>query len=277
MLNNLLLDRIINNALEEDIFRGDLTSMLTIRRDSRSKALVKVKSPGVICGLEVAKRVFELVDPTMIFTQTVEEGSQVKAGDIAAKLEGATETLLAGERTALNFLQRMSGIATVTRAFCDRINGTKAKIIDTRKTVPGLRLLDKYSVVGGGGTNHRYGLSDGILIKDNHIKAAGGIANAMKAVKGKVPHTLKVEIEVSSLEELSEALEAGADIIMLDNMTIAEMNNAVQLVGGRAVIEASGNVSLENVYEIAATGVDLISVGALTHSVKAMDISMKIE
>jgi len=277
MLNQRMLDKIICNALEEDVFRGDLTSEMTIPEENMSRAIIKVKAPGIICGLEVVKRVFEIVDPSIVFIQVIEEGGQVEVGDIAAKLEGNTKSLLTGERTALNFLQRMSGIATLTRLFCDKTKGTKARIVDTRKTAPGLRLLDKYAVVCGGGTNHRYCLADGILIKDNHIKAAGGIKDALKAVKGKVPHTLKIEIETSTLSEVREAIEEGADIIMLDNMTVDEMKEAVRLINGKAIVEASGNVSIENVNQIAFAGVDVISIGALTHSVEAMDISMKIE
>ena len=277
MLNQRMLDKIICNALEEDVFRGDLTTEMTIPEENMSRAIIKVKAPGIICGLEVVKRVFEIVDPSIVFIQVIEEGGQVEVGDIAAKLEGNTKSLLTGERTALNFLQRMSGIATLTRLFCDKTKGTKARIVDTRKTAPGLRLLDKYAVVCGGGTNHRYCLADGILIKDNHIKAAGGIKDALKAVKGKVPHTLKIEIETSTLSEVREAIEEGADIIMLDNMTVDEMKEAVRLINGKAIVEASGNVSIENVNQIAFAGVDVISIGALTHSVEAMDISMKIE
>ena len=277
MLNQRMLDKIICNALEEDVFRGDLTSEMTIPEENMSRAIIKVKAPGIICGLEVVKRVFEIVDPSIVFIQVIEEGGQVEVGDIAAKLEGNTKSLLTGERTALNFLQRMSGIATLTRLFCDKTKGTKARIVDTRKTAPGLRLLDKYAVVCGGGTNHRYCLADGILIKDNHIEAAGGIKDALKAVKGKVPHTLKIEIETSTLSEVREAIEEGADIIMLDNMTVDEMKEAVRLINGKAIVEASGNVSIENVNQIAFAGVDVISIGALTHSVEAMDISMKIE
>lgn len=276
MLNHLILDKIIRSALEEDIFRGDLTSDLTIPQQHESKAVIRAKAPGIVCGLMVAERVFTLIDPSIDFKQTVEEGSQVKAGDIVAEISGPTRALLAGERTALNFMQRMSGIATITRAFCDKVVGTNAKIVDTRKTAPGLRLLDKYSIICGGGTNHRYCLADGILIKDNHIRAAGGIKEALRTVKRKVPHTIKVEIETTSLSEVKEVLEEGADIIMLDNMDIAEMVEAVKLINGRALVEASGNVSLDNVSQIAMTGVDLISIGALTHSVRALDISMKI-
>lgn len=276
MLNYFILDKIIQNALEEDIFKGDITSEYIIPKDSISKAIIKVNEAGIICGLEVAKRVFSILDSTIIFKQELKDGDSVGPGDIVANLEGSTRTLLAGERTALNFLQRMSGIATLTHSFCQKVQGTSAKIVDTRKTAPGLRLLDKYSVACGGGVNHRYCLSDGILIKDNHIKAAGGIKNALKAVKAIAPHTLKIEIEVSNLIQIKEALEEGVDIIMLDNMSIEEIKEAVKLIGNKAIIEVSGNVTLENVCEIAATGVNLISIGSLTHSVKALDISMKL-
>jgi len=275
-MNKLVLDRIIKSALEEDVINTDLTSAHTIPQESRSKAVIKVKSAGIICGLDVAKRVLEIIDSNVKFIKILNDGHHVSSGDIAAELEGNTISLLVGERTALNFMQRMSGIATLTGEFCERVKGTRARIADTRKTAPGLRIIDKYSVECGGGTNHRYCLSDGILIKDNHIKAAGGIKNALCAVKGKIPHTLKIEIEVSNIDEAREALDGGADIIMLDNMVTKEMKKAVEMINGRALVEASGNVSLDTIKGIAETGVDIISIGLLTHSVKAMDISMKI-
>ncbi|MGE5474357.1 MAG: carboxylating nicotinate-nucleotide diphosphorylase [Ignavibacteriales bacterium] len=275
-MNNLLLDNIIKTALEEDIINVDITSDYTIPKKNNSKAVVKVKSKGIICGLDVAKRVFEIIDANVIFVKKLEDGDEVKAGDIAAEIEGNTRSLLFGERTALNFMQRMSGIATLTNEFCEIIKGTKARIADTRKTAPGLRLIDKYSVECGGGTNHRHSLSDGVLIKDNHIKAAGGIKKALNAVKGKIPHTIKVEVEVSNMDEVKEAVEFGADIIMLDNMNTEDMKRAVAIIDGRALVEASGGVSMDTIRGIAETGVNIISVGALTHSVKAMDISMKI-
>lgn len=275
-MNNLLLDNIIKTALEEDIINVDITSDYTIPKKNNSKAVVKVKSKGIICGLDVAKRVFEIIDANVIFVKKLEDGDEVKAGDIAAEIEGNTRSLLFGERTALNFMQRMSGIATLTNEFCEIIKGTKARIADTRKTAPGLRLIDKYSVECGGGTNHRHSLSDGVLIKDNHIKAAGGIKKALNAVKGKIPHTIKVEVEVSNMDEVKEAVEFGADIIMLDNMNTEDMKRAVAIIAGRALVEASGGVSMDTIRGIAETGVNIISVGALTHSVKAMDISMKI-
>jgi len=201
----------------------------------------------------------------------------VKNGGILAEISGNLGGILTAERVALNFFQRMCGIATLTKRYVDEIKGTRAKILDTRKTAPGLRYLDKYAVVVGGGTNHRHGLYDGVLIKDNHIAAAGGISNALARVRGRLPHTLKVEIEVKNLQELDEALASGADVIMLDNMTVENMRKAVAIAGGKVPLEASGNVTLENVREIAETGVDFISVGALTHSVQASDISLKIE
>lgn len=275
-MNRIKLDQIIKTALEEDIYGGDLTSEFTISRQSVSKAVIKIKSAGILCGVDVAKRVLEIIDNEITFDIKIHDATEVKAGDIAVELYGNTRNILYGERTALNFLQRMSGIATMTNLFCQEIEGTGAKIVDTRKTTPGLRMLDKYAVICGGGTNHRYCLSDGILIKDNHIKAVGGVKNALRAVKGKTPHTIKIEVEVFDLLQLREVLDEGADIIMLDNMNAEEMKEAVRIVNGRALIEASGGINLDNVRAVASTGVDLISIGALTHSVKAMDISMKI-
>ncbi|MGE5327953.1 MAG: carboxylating nicotinate-nucleotide diphosphorylase [Deltaproteobacteria bacterium] len=275
-MNKVILDKIIKNALEEDVLNYDITSEHTIPESDTGRAIVKVKANGIICGLDVAKRVFEIIDPNIKFLKKFNDGDKVKMKYVAVEIEGNTRNLLLGERTALNFMQRMSGIATLTSEFCEIIKGTNARIADTRKTAPGLRLIDKYSVECGGGTNHRYCLSDGVLIKDNHIKAAGGIKNALNSVKGKIPHTIKIEIEVSNIDEAKEALEYGADIIMLDNMGIDEMKEAVKMINGRALVEASGGVSLSTVRSIAEAGVDIISIGALTHSVKAMDISMKI-
>lgn len=276
-MNYLILDKIIKNALEEDIFSGDITSELTIPQESIGKAFIKAKQGGIVCGFFVAKRLLEIVDSSIKFNQLVNEGAAVKNGDIVARMEGPIRSLLTAERTLLNFMQRMSGIATLTKEFSDKVKGTNAKIVDTRKTVPGLRILDKYSVTCGGGTNHRFCLADGILIKDNHIKAAGGVKKAILSIKDRVPHTIKVEVETSNIDEVMEALGAKADIIMLDNMSVEEMTKAVKVIGGRALVEASGNVNLETVTEIAETGVDIISIGALTHSVKAFDLSMKIE
>ncbi len=284
MLNWLIVDKIIKNALEEDMPYGDITTDLIISSVHGSKNPVNnaraefiVKEDGVIAGLDVAARVFELLDGEVLFTRLAKDGSYVQKGTVIAEITGHTATLLKGERTALNILQRMSGIATKTREFCKRVEGTGVQVADTRKTTPGMRMLEKYAVRMGGGSNHRYSLSDGVLIKDNHIKAAGSIKEAVKRVRKSIPHTIKIEVETETLEQVKEALEAGADIIMLDNMDIETMKKAVDITGGKAVIEASGNMSLEKVYDVALTGVNIISVGSLTHSVKALDISMKIK
>ncbi|NLC67733.1 MAG: carboxylating nicotinate-nucleotide diphosphorylase [Clostridiaceae bacterium] len=284
MLNWLIVDKIIKNALEEDMPYGDITTDLIIGSVHGSKNPVNnaraefiVKEDGVIAGLDVAARVFELLDGEVLFTRLAKDGSYVQKGTVIAEITGHTATLLKGERTALNILQRMSGIATKTREFCKRVEGTGVQVADTRKTTPGMRMLEKYAVRMGGGSNHRYSLSDGVLIKDNHIKAAGSIKEAVKRVRKSIPHTIKIEVETETLEQVKEALEAGADIIMLDNMDIETMKKAVDITGGKAVIEASGNMSLEKVYDVALTGVNIISVGSLTHSVKALDISMKIK
>ncbi|NSW90784.1 MAG: carboxylating nicotinate-nucleotide diphosphorylase [Firmicutes bacterium] len=276
MINWLIVDNIIKNALEEDMPYGDITTDILIDPKGVSRAEFIVKEDGVIAGLDVAGRVFELLDNKVIFTKIIQDGSSVKKGTIIAEIAGNTRALLKGERTALNILQRLSGIATITREFCNRVEGTKVSIADTRKTTPGMRMLEKYAVRMGGGSNHRYSLSDGVLIKDNHIVAAGGIKKAVAMVKKSVPHTIKIEVETETIEQVEEALEAGADIIMLDNMSLDMMRKAVKIIDKKALVEASGNVSLDNVYEVALTGVDIISVGSLTHSVKSLDISMKI-
>lgn len=272
-----IVDEVILRALREDMPFGDMTTDSTISDDSVCLAKLIAKEDGVIAGLEVCIRAFTLLDAASECHKLISDGDFVAAGSVILTVSGKTRALLKAERTALNLLQRMSGIATVTRAFVNKLEGTKAKIVDTRKTAPGLRYLDKYSVRAGGGANHRFGLSDGVLIKDNHIAAAGGIAAAIKLARANVPHTLRVEVETESLEMVQEAIDAGADIIMLDNMDNEEMRRAVKLIDGRALTEASGNVTLEKVASIAKTGVDLISCGALTHSVRAMDISMRIE
>jgi len=273
------VDRIILDALKEDMPDGDITTDAIFGDDSSvsvSDAVIKAKEDGVICGLGVAERVFELLDGDSLFTCRVKEGEKVRAGDIVADLRGMTSALLKGERTALNLLQRMSGIATMTRAFCEKIDGLPVKLADTRKTTPGLRALEKYAVRVGGGSNHRFCLSDGAMIKDNHIKAAGGITAAVELVRKQIPHTVKIEVEAGNMEQVREALAAGADIIMLDNMDLKAMKEAVVFIGGRALTEASGNVDENRVRDIAETGVDIISAGKLTHSVKSLDISMKI-
>lgn len=269
------IDRIIINALREDIPSGDITTDNIIDETSQSEAVLIAKDEGVIAGLDVAKKVFLMLDDQVVFEKMVEDGQTVKRGDIIAKIKGNTRALLKGERTALNLLQRLSGIATKTRQLADKIKDLPAKLVDTRKTTPGLRVLEKYAVRVGGGYNHRFCLSDGVLIKDNHIKAAGGIKQAVQLVREKIPHTMKIEVETETIEQVLEALEAKADIIMLDNMSLDEMKKAVKIIDGRAVTEASGNVNADTIYDIACTGVDIISVGGLTHSVKAFDISMK--
>jgi nicotinate-nucleotide pyrophosphorylase (carboxylating) len=278
MLEMLTVDRIIKNALEEDLGWGDVTTDSTIPMEAAIKGLFIAKEQGIVCGIEVCKRVFEMMDSSITFEILIKDGQKAQNGDHIAKISGPARSILKGERVSLNLLQRMSGIATAANKYAEAVKGTTARVVDTRKTMPGLRILDKYSVLVGGCYNHRFNLSDLVLIKDNHIKAAGGITPAVKAAKGKLSHALKIEVEVESLEQLKEALEAGADIIMLDNMTLEMMREAVQTAKGKALLEASGNVALEgdrSVRAIAQTGVDIISVGALTHSVSAMDISLR--
>ena len=276
-MDNRYLDKIILASLEEDASGGDITTEATIPADKTASGKFIAKESGIVCGLDVAKRVFSLVDDTVVFTPLVKEGVLVNKGDIIATVEGNARALLTGERTALNLMQRMSGIATRTKEAVDAVRGTNAKITDTRKTTPLLRRLEKYAVRVGGGTNHRFNLSDGLLIKDNHIAAAGSITEAVKSAKAYAPHTLKIEVEVETFSQLDEALNAGADIIMLDNMNIADMKKAVEIVNKRAVLEASGNMGERDLSEVAKTGVDLISIGALTHSPRAMDISLKFK
>lgn len=274
------LTRAVEIALEEDTRYGDITSALTVPIDRESHGRFQAKSSGVISGLEVVREVFRQVDPDIRFEPSVKDGDRVAAGDTIGTISGRARSLLMGERVALNFLQRLSGVATAAARYVDAVQGTAARIIDTRKTTPGMRLLEKAAVRHGGGHNHRIGLSDGILIKDNHLAAIGGpnrIATAIRTARASAPHTLRIEVEVTSLNELAEALEAGPDAILLDNMTLAEMAEAVSRTAGRALLEASGGITLDTVREVANTGVDLISVGALTHSSRALDISLEIE
>lgn len=270
-------ERLIELALDEDLTGGDITSLATIPIDAAAKGVLLAKQPGVISGLNVARDVFERVDARIAFAPLVKNGGRVEANVVIARVEGPARGLLIGERTALNLLQRLSGVATLTAAYVEAIKGTGARIIDTRKTTPGMRALEKAAVRHGGGHNHRFGLGDGVLIKDNHLAAVGGpdrIAKAVKAAREYAPHTLKIEVETTTLAEVAEALEAGADIILLDNMSLDEMTEALRLVDRRALLEASGGVRLETVRAIAETGVDLISVGALTHSAPSLDISL---
>ena len=271
--------KIIDTALKEDVKSGDITTKATISKSKKTIAKFLVKADGVIAGLEIAKTVFKTVDTKIKFELKIKDGSKVKFGDVAAIITGKAQSILTAERTALNFLQRMSGIATAANTYSEKVKHTKAKIIDTRKTVPGLRELDKIAVKLGGCANHRIGLYDMFLIKDNHIEVAGSITKAVEAcVKyNKRNHTkFKIEVETKNLKEVEEAIKTKADIIMLDNFEVNEMKKAVSLIDGKCKVEASGGVNLETVKAIAETGVDFISVGALTHSVKALDISLEI-
>lgn len=271
------VDGLVDIALAEDIGQGDWTTLTTTTPGSIGLGRVIAKQDCVIAGLGVFVRVFERLGGGVVVRPLVEEGARVTRGTKVLDLEGPFAALLTGERVALNFLQRMSGIATLTRAFVDAVAGTRARIVDTRKTVPGLRRLDKYAVRVGGGENHRAGLDGGILIKENHIAAAGGIAEAVARARRGAPFTLRIEVETQTLADVDAAIAAGADIIMLDNMPPETMVTAVARIGGRALVEASGNVRLATVRAIAETGVDLVSVGALTHSVQAADLSMLVE
>lgn len=278
MLEMSTVDKIIRNALDEDLGWGDVTTDSTIPFATQIAGRFIAKQQGIVCGIEVCKRVFEIMDSSIAFEILIQDGQKVEKGDVIANIKGSARSILKGERVALNLLQRMSGIATTANQYAEAVKGTSARVVDTRKTMPGLRMLDKHAVLTGGCHNHRYNLSDLVLIKDNHIKAAGGITPAVQAAKSKLSHALKIEVEVESLEQLDEALKAGADIIMLDNMSLDMMREAVKRTNGKALLEASGNVELtgeRSAAAIAQTGVDIISVGALTHSVKAMDISLR--
>lgn len=274
---DLKLQKLIETALDEDVGTGDITTLSTIPADREATGRFIAKQDGVLCGIDVCRAVFNFVDATVKFNALMKDGDRAKKGDVIAEVSGNARSLLTAERTGLNLMQRMSGIATATAKAVDSVKGYDVKICDTRKTTPGLRTLEKYAVKCGGGSNHRFNLADGVLIKDNHIAAAGSITAAVSAARNNIPHTLKIEVEVENFDELREALECGADIIMLDNMSISDMTEAVRLVGSRAITEASGNMGERNLAEVAATGVDLISIGALTHSVTGMDISLKFK
>lgn len=276
-LPQFYVDDIIERALKEDINYLDVSSDYLLPEDQRNEAYFVAKADGVLCGLDVALRTFELLDDSFSAKIYKHDGEKIAAGDVIAEFSGKTVLLLKGERTALNLLQHMSGIATATARAVELVRGTNAQITDTRKTLPGLRALQKYAVVCGGGKNHRFNLSDGAMLKDNHIDAGGGIAKTVETLRGKLGHMVKIEVETRDLDEVREAVEAGADIIMLDNMPNDAMREAVQIIGGRAKTEASGGITLENLAEVAKTGVDIISLGALTHSVHAFDISMKMK
>ena len=276
MQHESLIDKLIDLAIEEDISTGDITTNSIIPAHSKAVAEMKMKADGVISGLEIARKVYERFDKNILWQPLVKDGDRVKKGDIILRIEATYRCLLLGERLSLNIMQRMSGIATETARYMQELAGSHTQLLDTRKTAPGLRILDKMAVKHGGGSNHRMGLYDMVMIKDNHIKVAGGITNAVKAVRANIPSHIKIEVETTNLSEVREALEMNADIIMLDNMNNTDMAKAVKLINGLAKTEASGNMSIPRLKEVAATGVDFISVGALTHSVTALDISMNI-
>ena len=278
-LSPMVLRGVVRDALDEDLGRaGDITSAATIPAGREAKAKLVARKPGVIAGLNCAEEAFYALDRKIAFKATVRDGAKVAAKELLAEISGDARNILSGERVALNFLGHLSGIATLTAAYADKIKHTKAKIVDTRKTTPGLRALEKYAVRCGGGVNHRMGLDDALLIKDNHIAVAGGIAQVLKTARAAVGHLVKIEIEVDTLSQFEEVLKAGgADVVMLDNMDPATMKRAVEMNAGRLVLEASGGVSLDTVAAIAGSGVDVISVGALTHSAPVLDIGLDIE
>jgi nicotinate-nucleotide pyrophosphorylase (carboxylating) len=268
-------DKLIESALKEDLPQGDITSESIIPADSESEAIILAKEEGVLAGIDVAARVFHRIDPSVVFVKNLNDGQMFRKGLTLAKIRGRSVSILKGERTALNFLQRMSGIATGTQKFVRALQGTKTKILDTRKTTPGLRSLEKYAVKIGGGVNHRFNLSEMVLIKDNHLRIVGSISEAVKRAKERIKPGVRIEVEATSLEEVKEAVQSGADMIMLDNMSNEEVKEVVKWMKGRFPLEVSGKVSLERVKEIASLGVEFISVGSLTHSYKSVDISLE--
>jgi len=268
-------DALIETALKEDMPQGDITSENIIPADSESEAIILAKEEGVLAGIDVAERVFHKIDPSIVFKKNLNDGQKFRKGQTLATIQGSSISLLKGERTALNFLQRMSGIATTTQKFVGALQGTKTKILDTRKTTPGLRSLEKYAVKMGGGMNHRFNLSEMVLIKDNHLRIVGSISQAVKSAKERIKPGVRVEVEATSIEEVQEAVQSGADMIMLDNMPKEAMKEVVKRVKGKVPLEVSGKVSLRRVKEIASLGVDFISVGSLTHSSKSVDISIE--
>lgn len=277
ILPQFYVDDLIKNAIKEDINYIDVATDYLLDENEVSEAVFIAKADGILCGIDVAMRVFQLLDESFTCIVHKKDGDEIKKGDLIAELKGKTVRLLKGERTALNLIQHMSGIATLTNECVKETIGTKATIADTRKTLPGLRSLQKYAVTCGGGRNHRYNLSDCAMLKDNHIDAKGGITPAVKALREKIGHTVKIEVETRNLDEVKEALEAGADIIMLDNMSNETMAEAVKLVDSKALLEASGNLTKERLHSVAQLGVDILSIGALTHSVEAFDISMRMK
>lgn len=277
ILPQFYVDDLIKKAISEDINYIDVATDYLLDENETSEAYFASKADGIVCGIDVSMRVFELLDNSFKCTLYKKDGDKVKKGDVIAEFSGKTVRLLKGERTSLNLIQHMSGIATLTNICVKEIEGTKASIADTRKTLPGLRALQKYAVTCGGGKNHRFNLSDCAMLKDNHIDAKGGITPAVKALREKIGHTVKIEVETRTLDEVKEALSAGADIIMLDNMDNETMAKAVSIVDGKALLEASGNLTPERLKSVAELGVDILSIGALTHSVSAFDISMKMK
>ena len=269
------VENIVRLALAEDVGAGDLTTSLTVDPEVRSRAEVVAKQELILAGLEPARLTFELVDPEIRFTPAAADGDRAESGRVLVRISGSAASILTAERVGLNFMMRLSGVATLTARFVEATKEYRARIVDTRKTTPGMRVLEKMAVKAGGGTNHRFGLFDGILIKDNHIAAAGSITAAVTRAGLNAPHTLKVEVEVEDLAGLEEAIKAGADAVLLDNMTPDQLKQAVAMAEGRVLLEASGGITMENVAEVAATGVDLISIGALTHSAPAADLSLR--
>ncbi|NLW92774.1 MAG: carboxylating nicotinate-nucleotide diphosphorylase [Syntrophomonadaceae bacterium] len=275
-MNWVGINDLIKSALAEDIGHGDMTTDSLVEPDIEASGVFLAKARGILAGIEVSQAVFAMLDPQVSFMIHKQDGETINPGDILARVEGRAASLLTGERLALNFVQRLSGIATKTRHYVDLIGDAPVRLVDTRKTTPGLRVLEKYAVTVGGGHNHRFGLYDGVMIKDNHILVAGGITPAVEKVRAKVPHTLKIEVEVDTLEQLQEALGAGADIILLDNMDLPTLKKAVKMTRGRALLEASGGINEKTIAAVARTGVDIISSGALTHSAVSLDISFDI-
>jgi len=276
MKHDFISDELIINALREDIGQGDVTTRSTVPQDTVVEGKFIAKQQGVICGLPLVERVFQILDPKVLIHFLVKDGDKVSPGMVVAEISGNAASILSGERVALNFLQFLSGVATYTAQVVESVKETKLKILDTRKTLPGMRALSKYAVRVGGGSNHRLDLAGGVLIKDNHIKAAGGITNAVNAARIHAPFTLKIEVETETLQQVQEALEVGADIIMLDNMDTETMREAVKIINGRAFTEASGNMDRKNLLEVAATGVDAVSIGSLTNNVLSLDVSLKL-
>jgi nicotinate-nucleotide pyrophosphorylase (carboxylating) len=270
------IDKIIDSALEEDLGPGDITTEALVDLSVKGEARLIAKEEIILAGIEVFSRVFSRLDPEIVVETKYRDGEAVSNGEDIGIVKGSMRGILSGERTALNFLQRLSGIATLTRKYVERTDSSKVRVIDTRKTTPGLRILEKYAVRRGGGFNHRFGLFDGILIKDNHIAVAGSIAKALARIKGRVPHTLRIEVEVEDIKGVEEAIGAGADAILLDNMSLKEMREAVSIAGGRVLLEASGGITLESIEEVSKTDIDLISVGAITHSARSMNISLEV-